>query len=144
MFIKTLVLGFMFFALSYPVQAKDNRQQAQLPDHISQHLMATMRDHLLALQEITLHLSDSSYEKAADVAEKRLGMSSVEIHYAKFLGKYMPEEMRLIGTKMHEAASRFAVSARNAKQIGGLNRAFASLSEVMNQCVNCHTAYRVH
>lgn len=144
MFFKTLISVIMLFALSMPLIAKDDRQLADLPDHINRHLISSMRDHLLALEEITRHLSNYNYGKAADVAEKRLGMSSVEIHYTRYLGKYMPKEMSSIATKMHRAASRFALSAKNAEHDGGLNRAFAALSEVMEQCVACHTTFRIH
>ncbi len=94
------------------------------------------------MEEITRHLSE--YAIAADVAEKRLGMSSMEIHYTKFLGKYMPKEMRTIATKMYRAASKFAQSAKEADTNRRLNRAFAELSQVMKQCVTCHMDYRIH
>ena len=56
----------------------------------------------------------------------------------------MPKEMGAIGTNMHRAASRFALAAKDAELDGGLNRAFAALSEVMQQCVACHSVYKVH
>jgi len=56
----------------------------------------------------------------------------------------MPKEMRAIGTNMHRAASRFALAAKDAEIEGGLNKAFAALSEVMQQCVACHAGYKVH
>jgi hypothetical protein len=104
--------------------------------------MSTMRDHLEALEEITHLLAESKYAQAADTAEKRLGMSTVEIHYKRFVGKYMPKGMRNISKQMHKAASDFALSAREAEKDGGLNRAFAALSQVMKQCVACHDLYR--
>jgi mono/diheme cytochrome c family protein len=57
---------------------------------------------------------------------------------------YMPEGMRAVGDAMHRAASRFAIAARDAEVGGNLAQAFAGLSEVMQQCVACHGAYRVH
>jgi hypothetical protein len=139
---KALILVLMFLALSIPVTANAERQSAELPSHVSRQLMSNMRDHLRALEEITLLLAESKYVEAADTAEKRLGMSSVEIHYQKFVGKYMPKGMRHIGRQMHQAASDFALSAREAEKEGGLNRAFAALSQVMKQCVACHELYR--
>jgi len=139
---KALISVVMFLALSIPVIANAERESAELPSHVSKQLMSNMRDHLEALEEITLLLAESKYVQAADTAEKRLGMSSVEIHYQKFVGKYMPKGMRNIGMQMHEAASSFALSAREAEKDGGLNRAFAALSQVMKQCVACHDLYR--
>ncbi len=133
----------ILLALAVSAQA-DNRIKVELPDMMREHMMSNMRDHLLALETITRNLADQQYDAAADVAESRLGMSSLETHGAKHLGKFMPKEMGEIGQNMHHAASRFALAARDAELEGGLNKAFAALSEVMQQCVACHSAYRVH
>ncbi len=134
----------MFTTLSLPVIANADRQSAELPSHVSRQLMSNMRDHLEALQEITLLLAESKYAQAADTAENSLGMSSAEIHYQKFVGKYMPKGMRNIGRQMHQAASTFALSAREAEKDGGLskNKVLTALSQVIQQCVACHDLYR--
>lgn len=143
MIYKTLISTVLFLALSIPVIVNaDDRQSAELPSHVSKQLMSNMRAHLKALEKITHLLSESNYAEAADTAEKNLGMSSVEIHYKRFVGKYMPKGMRNISKEMHKAASDFALSAREAEKDGGLNRAFAALSQVMKQCVACHDLYR--
>jgi hypothetical protein len=108
------------------------------------HMMENMRDHLLALQTITQLLSAQQYDAAADTAEQRLGMSSLDSHGASHMGKLMPKEMGAIGTEMHRTASRFAVTARDAAVDGGLQKAFGALSIVMQQCVACHAAYKIH
>jgi len=142
MIYKTLILTVLFLALSIPVIANAERQSAELPSYVSKQLMSNMRAHLKALEQITHLLSESNYVEAADMAEKNLGMSSVEIHYKKFVGKHMPKGMRTISKRMHQAASDFALSAREAEKDGGLNRAFAALSQVMKQCVACHDLYQ--
>lgn len=142
MIYSTLISVVLFLALSIPGIANADRQSAELPSYVSKQLMSNMRDHLEALEEITLLLAEAKYVQAADTAEKRLGMSSVEIHYQKFVGKYMPKGMRGIGRQMHEAASDFALSAREAEKDGDLNRTLTDLSQVMKQCVACHDVYR--
>ena len=142
-FTKLLVL-IVIGSLFSPVVAADDRQFVQLPDMMREHMLRNMRDHLLALEEITRHLSSQQYDMAAEIAEQRLGMSSLESHGASHMGKFMPEEMSAIGTNMHRAASRFALAARDAELAGGLNKAFSALSEVMQQCVACHTSFKVH
>jgi len=124
--------------------AADSRQFVQLPEMMREHMMHNMRDHLQALQNITRQLSDGEYEAAADTAEQRLGMSSMQSHGASHMASYMPKGMQAAGTDMHHAASRFAVTARNAEVEGGLAKAFRALSEVMATCVACHSAYRIH
>ncbi len=141
--IKKITILLLVACTTLPLQA-DDRIKADFPDMMRDHMLANMRDHLTALQEITAYLASGEYDQAADIAEARLGMSSMELHGAAHMSKIMPKEMAAIGTEMHRAASRFAVSARDADIEGGLSKAFGSLSEVMQQCVNCHSAYRVH
>jgi cytochrome c556 len=103
-----------------------------------------MRDHLLALQEIDLALSKSDFDTASRIAEQRLGMSSLELHGASHIAPYMPQGMQDIGTQMHRSASRFAVEAQSASASNDVRPALAALSTVMQQCVACHAAYRLH
>jgi cytochrome c556 len=122
------------------VDAADKRQKIRLPAMMGEHMLANMRDHLQALQEIQTALAEGKLDLAADVAERRLGMSSLEAHGAAHMAPYMPQPMREIGTEMHHAASRFARSA----QEGDLAKALADLSGITRQCVACHASYRVH
>ena len=103
-----------------------------------------MRDHLLALQEINVALSRNEFDKAASIAEQRLGMSSLELHGAEHIAPFMPQAMQDMGTSMHHAASRFALEAQNASVSNDVRPALAALGSVMQQCVACHAAYRLH
>ncbi|RKT47380.1 cytochrome c [Thiocapsa rosea] len=138
----------LFLALllrAFAVEAdSDARQLVELPPPMSEHMLANMRDHLLAIEQITRSLADGRYEEAAEMAEERLGMTAMRIHGAHHMAPHMPEGMRAIGSAMHRAASRFALAARDAEVSDDLASAFAGLSEVMGQCVACHSAYRVH
>ena len=138
------VTAAIILSLSASLQADDGRQAVELPDMMREHMLSNMRDHLLALEEITRYLASQQYDEAAEVAENRLGMSSMALHGASHLGKFLPKEMGAIGTNMHRAASRFALAAKDAELDGGLSKAFSALSEVMQQCVACHAAYKVH
>ena len=122
----------------------DARQLVSFPEAMRVHTIANMRDHLLALQEIDVALSRNDFDQAAKVAEGRLGMSSLELHGAAHIAPYMPQGMQDIGTQMHRAASRFAVEAQNASVSNDVRPALAALGIVMQQCVACHSAYRLH
>jgi hypothetical protein len=102
-----------------------------------------MRDHLLAVFEIQSALAAGQYDRAADIAERRLGMTSLEAHGARHMADMMPEGMQAIGTAMHHTASRFAVTAQEAAVTGDLSRALGALSEIIQQCVACHAGYRL-
>ena len=124
--------------------AADARQLVKFPEAMRLHTIASMRDHLLSLQEIDEALSKNEFDKAAGIAEQRLGMSSLEAHDATHLAPFMPEPMQEIGTQMHRAASRFAIAAQNASVGNDVRPALAALGSVMQQCVACHAAYRLH
>jgi hypothetical protein len=122
----------------------DARQLVRLPEPMRLHTITSMRDHLLALQEVDVALSQNAFDKAASIAEQRLGMSSLELHGAAHLAPLMPQGMQDIGTQMHRAASRFAIEAQNASVSNDVRPALAALGTVMQQCVACHAAYRLH
>ena len=122
----------------------DARQFVKLPPHLRKHMMANMRDHLMALESITRLLSAGRYDDAADMADKRLGLSSIRAHGGNKLAPFMPKGMLAIGKSMHQAASRFVITARNAGVEQDPSAALDGLSKVMQRCVACHASYRVH
>lgn len=135
----TLVSILLACFSSQSIADEDPRQLVQLPDMMQQHMLSNMRDHLMALNEILVSMSTGELEKAADVAETRLGMSSLESHNASHMAAFMPEGMRQAGNRMHRAASRFSLKA----QEGDVLSAYRALSEVTSACVACHSGYRI-
>jgi hypothetical protein len=121
----------------------DGRQEVAFPEPLRTHTLANMRDHLLALQEIQQALAEGAHDRAAGIAEKRLGMTSLQSHGAHDVAKFMPAGMQAVGTAMHRSASRFAVEAANAGATGDTRKALGALAEVTAQCVACHAAYRM-
>ena len=119
--------------------AEDARVPVELPPMMQQHMLANMRDHLETLDALLGHLAADELDAAADLAEQRLGMSSLDDHGAAHMAQFMPEGMRAAGTAMHRAASRFARVAEE----GDRDRALAALREVSAACVACHRGYRI-
>ena len=124
--------------------ADDARQLVSLPAPMIQHMLSNMRDHLLAVTEIQRALGAADYQRAADIAEQRIGLSSLESHGASHMAPFMPKPMQDIGTRMHKAASQFALVAQDTGADGNVSRAVGALSRVTEQCVACHAAYRAH
>jgi len=124
--------------------ADDGRELVQLPEMMREHMLSNMRDHLVSLAEIQQALGAGDFERAAEIAEARIGMSSLDTHGASHMAPYMPEPMRQIGTAMHRAASAFAAAAQESAVDGDVRRAVGSLSAVVQECIACHAAYRVH
>jgi hypothetical protein len=141
-----LILSLIVFTLilSDPTAANDARQLVEFPPMMRQHLLSNMRNHLLAITEIQQALSSGSFDQAAEIAEKRIGMSSLISHGASHMAPYMPKAMQEIGTQMHRAASQFAIIAQETAVDGDIKRAIGSLSKITQQCVACHAAFRVY
>ena len=121
----------------------DTRQFVKFPEEMRIGTLTHMRDHLLALSEIQGALATERYAEAADIAENRLGMSSLKLHGAHDVAKFMPKGMQDTGTAMHRGASRFAIAAQNSAATGDAKPALAALTEVTRACVACHAGYRI-
>jgi cytochrome c556 len=132
----TLVLG---MSASTTLAAPDGRQLIEMPVPMQEHMLANMRDHLATLNEMNMGLATKNYERAAQAAEQRLGISSLTAHGADHMAPYMPKAMQAIGTEMHRAATRFALAAQERD----LDKSLTELTAVTTQCVACHSAYRV-
>lgn len=133
------VLMFLFLPISGLAAPEDTREKVDMPEAMQEHMLANMRDHLAAIDAILAALGDEDFDTAAEVAEDRLGMSSLESHGARHMARVMPEPMRAIGTGMHRAASRFARVAEE----GDALEAYRSLQSVTRNCVACHAGYRL-
>ncbi len=121
----------------------DTRTRVQFPEALRAHTLANMRDHLQSLQEIQAALADGAFDKAGEIAEQRLGMTSLKLHGAHEVAPYMPKAMQEAGTSMHRAASHFAVVAKDAAVSGDVKPALAALADVTQSCVACHAGFRL-
>ena len=118
----------------------DQRQLVSMPDETRQLMRNHMLDHLSALNEIIGLLAENNLDAAADVAETRMGKSSMGKHRATGMGpgRFMPREMRNIGWAMHESATELSWAAKE----GNLKGAYNALQKVTGSCVACHYSYR--
>lgn len=141
--LHTFVLaGLLVAPIAFAAEG-DSRIVIDMPAMMQDHMRANMRDHLLAINEIQSLLAIGKYDAAADIAEKRIGMSSLEAHGASHMAGFMPKAMQDTGTAMHQAASRFAVISQEAGVTRDLPRALGALSQITQQCVACHAGYRL-
>lgn len=142
------VINFLLVAaascISISARAGDPRALVEMPAPMVQHMLSNMRDHLVALTEIQRALGAAEYQKAGEIAEQRIGLSSLDAHGAAHMAPFMPKPMQEIGSQMHRAASRFVLVAQETGADGNTARAVGALAKVTEQCVACHAAYRVH
>jgi len=121
----------------------DARQAINPPPELRTHMLANMREHLVALGEIQAALAAGQFEQAADIAENHIGLSSLEAHGASHLAPYMPKPMQELGMTMHRAASRFARTVQEASVDNDLPRALGALADLTQKCSACHAGYRL-
>lgn len=123
--------------------APDNRVVVDFPAPMQQHILANMRDHLLAISQIQEVIGKGEYDKASDIAEKRLGQTALKTHGAYENSKYMPKGMQEIGSTMHRNASKFAIEIQNSSATGDVKPAMIALSQTTQACVACHAGYKL-
>jgi len=138
---KKALIASALLAVSSTANAQgDGREMVEMPAMMQQHMLANMRDHLAALNDINRAIAEGDLDRAAEVAEQRLGMSSLDDHGASRMGQVIPAEMAAIGTEMHRAASRLA---RKLEE-GDASVVWSDVAAVTAQCVACHAGYRIH
>lgn len=139
-------LAFAAIAVPAAISADDEREMVEMPAMMQDHMLSNMRDHLKALDEILGYLAEGKTTEAGVVAEGRLGMSSLSLHGASEIAKYMPEGMAAAGTQMHRAASRFVIAAQDAEMEPGKDaqhKVYSALQDVTSACNACHQGYRI-
>lgn len=141
---------------------KDTRETVQFPPDMQTNFLGNMRDHLQTLNDIVDALAKDDYAAASKVATERLGLDSPSAAGCKpkpkeqaskppenkskkpmtmdeMMEAYMPEAMRGIGLSMHTAASEFAKVAMTQDRTASMT----ALSHVTQNCVSCHSTYRL-
>jgi mono/diheme cytochrome c family protein len=140
---KLIFIGLLVFPQS-PMAMKDVRQLVEMPQKMRGHMLVNMRNHLEAVHQTQLAIADDDWDKAAQIVESSLGMSSLNAHGAEHMAPFMPKEMRELGSQMHKYASQFALKAQEVDVKGKTNDAQRAFAKVLGQCVACHGRYRVH
>jgi hypothetical protein len=124
----------------------DGREFVRLPPPMQEHMLGNMRDHLATLNGMLGHIAEGRLDEAAKLAERRLGMSSLGFHDAAHMAPFMPQPMQDLGTSMHRAASRLAITLQDAS-VAPTPAAMADvtrgLHEVTTACTACHASFRI-
>ena len=118
----------------------DTRLLVSMPDQARELMRKDMLEHLSTINEIIGYLASNDLAAAADVAETRMGRSSMGKHRGTGMGpgRFMPVEMRNLGWGMHDAATEFSEIAKQ----GDLKNAYSAFQKVTSSCVACHYSYR--
>ncbi len=136
----------LLMAMSGASQAQESRELVRLPEPMQEHMLGNMRDHLATLNAVIGDVADGKFDEAAELAEERLGMSSLGLHGAAHMAPFMPQPMQDLGTAMHHAASRLAIVLQNTSvspSLETMRDVSRALNEVMTACTACHSRYRI-
>jgi len=119
----------------------DTRRLVNMPAAAQQLLRNDMLDHLVVLNQLLAYLAASEFQQASELAEARLGKSSMGKHRGTGMGpgRFMPPEMHQLGIAMHQSASEFAAALKNQESA----EAYSGLQRVTGYCVACHMSFRV-
>jgi hypothetical protein len=123
------------------VDSLDSRVAVDFPAPMKAHILTNMRDHLQTISLIQEAMGNGQYDKAAQLAEDRLGMNALKLHGAYENAQFMPKGMQEVGTAMHRNASKFAIEVQNAAATGDMKPALVALSKTTQACVACHAGY---
>lgn len=142
--LKYISTFLLLLFIAEATEHNDNKSfvYVEYPEKVKEQMLANMRDHLVAINEILECLAFDDLELASEIAKSRLGLEARKAHGSHELVKYMPKGMQQLGYLMHHAAGEFAkVTARAAKD-NDRQAAYEALTEVTRACVACHTTYR--
>jgi hypothetical protein len=127
-------------------EMEDPRTKIELPSDIENKMLVNMRDHIGALDDIIQAVQAGEYEKAEDVAESRLGWSSLVRRGDQEVADHWARPMQKMADQMYRSASNFVIVSQNASvedSKEGYQKVLAALGEVTSACRTCHEAYRV-
>ena len=137
------ILFCLLSVLSASTFAEDVRRPIQMPPEARAELRAEMLDFQTALHQIIGALANGKHDKAADIAEKAMGVAAMGRHRNApenaRPGMHMPPDMHALGRNLHTQASDFALVAKT----GDTAKALAALQAVTGSCVSCHRIYRI-
>jgi hypothetical protein len=122
----------------------DARVEVVFPAKTYDETLASMREHLRAVDLVIASVADGDYEKAATAAEKGLGIGHQHgVDGLQSGHSYMPPAMLSFGSAMHMNARELVVTLRDAEVTGDVAKVMSSLNNVTKQCVGCHDAFKL-
>lgn len=119
-------------------RSEDMRLALQLTEHEKNFVLAEMRAFLASVQQITEGaVKDDMYLVAN--AGRAAGASNAARAPGSLMGK-LPLGFKRLGFATHSAFDELAL---DAEQLGDKEHALKQLSDLMQNCVGCHAAYRI-
>ena len=130
--------GYKFIIQGSTTTSVDGRTTIHLTDSERHLILEEMRGFLAATQQIITHVAADDLEKAA-VAAKKVGRAAQAEVPGSLMGK-LPITFKKLGFDTH---TKFDQMALDAESLEDGNYTLEQLSQLMQNCVACHSAYRL-
>lgn len=117
-------------------QLTELRQPAIYPADVKLGFLQRMRENLAYLNEIQAALAESDFERAAEIAEYKLGLSSYGPQNTRQF-PHTPPPMKQMGDASRRSASKLAL----VLQEGDMKKSLEALSTTTSTCVACHATF---
>jgi len=119
-------------------ESNDGRTEILLNDNERNLVLAEMRAFLASVQKINQGLAENNMELVTEYARKS-GKAATGGMPGSLMGK-LPLPFKKLGFDTH---AKFDQLAMDANDLGDRNHTLQQLSTLMENCVNCHAAYRI-
>lgn len=119
------------------IESSDGRTEIILTDSERNLVLTEMRTFLITVQQITQGITDDNMDYVASSA-KQVGNAAQAGVPGSLVGK-LPLEFKKLGFDTH---SKFDQLAMDAEDLGDREHTLTQLSELMQNCISCHTMYR--
>ncbi len=113
----------------------DSRISLGLSERMKVHQLQNMGSHVEAVQMIIGLLSKESFDKAAEIAHTKLGLTD---DMKRMCNMFKNEGFRTLGLEFHKSADNLAKLIKTRD----LSKSLNALHKTMSYCVQCHATYR--
>ena len=120
-----------------PTTTNDNRTWVVLPGHTRLPILDSMRAQLRDLARMQALVAQQKFDEAAQIAKS--DFRTPELHLNDRSMGVIPKPMQAMDDRLHEALAAFADGTRKHDVTASLT----ALAKVTDQCVACHSAFRM-
>jgi len=131
---------FIYSGSIYPIKDSNDGRQALILNTVERDfVLAEMRLFLSSVQTITEGVSKEDISQVIKAAGEA-GAQAAQGGPSSLAGK-LPLTFKKLGRDTHK---KFDTLALDAKQLGDPQHSLQQLSELMNNCIACHSTYKIN
>lgn len=124
----------------------DPRTAIEVPPHVRDFLRYEMRGHLEQLSTLMARLGEGNFKAAQEFARTGLGVMGNHPPGAPNPAQFVPQEFRMMGMAMHQAANAVAEAAgsvSNPPTAADWKNVMGAVANLTAACSGCHGSFRL-